>query len=237
MSIRRSIKHLIEEGHNPEKERIKWQNELRKQGATIGKNVYLYPDTSTVDNSTPWLINIGDNVCFSKYCTLLNHDFSVCVTRRKFGNVHGAIKPIYIGNNVFVGFSTIIMMGTTIGDNVIIGAGSIVKGNIPSGEVWAGNPCHFICKTEEYLSKREKYQLEEAVIIAKEYFKKFNKYPDESIWDELDYFPLWTKVTDYPKEFWNTFAQRDNPLILKTMEKCEPKFSSYNEFLEYVKNN
>lgn len=53
-------------------------------------------------------------------------------------------KEIVIGNNAFVGAGTMILKGVHIGDNAIIGAGSVVARDIPSNEVWAGNPVHFI---------------------------------------------------------------------------------------------
>lgn len=52
--------------------------------------------------------------------------------------------PIVIGNDVFIGANSIILKGVTIGDRSIIGAGSVVTRNIPSNEVWAGNPAKFI---------------------------------------------------------------------------------------------
>lgn len=55
---------------------------------------------------------------------------------------------IVIGNNVFIGGHCIILKGVTIGDNSIIGAGSLVSRNIPPNEVWAGNPIKFLKKNE-----------------------------------------------------------------------------------------
>ena len=67
-----------------------------------------------------------------------------------------APKEINIGDNVFIGMRTIVLPGTTIGDDVVIGAGSVVKGAIPGGTVWAGNPARMIQTTKEYRSKLEK---------------------------------------------------------------------------------
>lgn len=53
-------------------------------------------------------------------------------------------KPVKIGNNVFIGAHTTILKGVTIGDNVVIGACSLVSKDIPSNEIWGGNPAKFI---------------------------------------------------------------------------------------------
>ena len=63
------------------------------------------------------------------------------------------IKPINIGNNVYIGTNCIILPGVTIGNNVIIGAGSIVSKDIPSDSVYAGVPARFIKTTDDYLAK------------------------------------------------------------------------------------
>ena len=53
-------------------------------------------------------------------------------------------KPVTIGNNVWIGGSVTILPGVSIGDNVSIGAGSVVVGDIPSNTVAVGNPCKVI---------------------------------------------------------------------------------------------
>ncbi len=52
--------------------------------------------------------------------------------------------PVTIGDNVWIGGSSVICPGVTIGDNSVIGAGSVVTKDIPSGVVAAGNPCRVI---------------------------------------------------------------------------------------------
>lgn len=54
--------------------------------------------------------------------------------------------PVNIGNDVWIGVGVKIKDGIDIGDGAVIGAGSIVTKNIPSYEIWAGNPAHFIRK-------------------------------------------------------------------------------------------
>ena len=53
-------------------------------------------------------------------------------------------KPVSIGHNVWIGGSVTILPGVTIGDNVSIGAGSVVVKDIPSNTVAVGNPCKII---------------------------------------------------------------------------------------------
>ena len=53
-----------------------------------------------------------------------------------------------IGKRVFVGGHSIILKGVTIGDDAVIGAGSVVAKNVPVGEIWAGNPARFIRKVK-----------------------------------------------------------------------------------------
>ena len=53
-------------------------------------------------------------------------------------------KPVIIGDNVFIGAEAIILKGSSIGENAVIGAGSVLSGNVPSNEIWAGNPARFV---------------------------------------------------------------------------------------------
>ena len=55
-------------------------------------------------------------------------------------------KPIYIGDNVWLGYGVAVMKGVTIGDNTIIGINSVVTKNIPANVIAAGNPCKIIKK-------------------------------------------------------------------------------------------
>lgn len=67
-------------------------------------------------------------------------------------NIAGSL-PVYIGNNVFIGMGATILMGADIGDNCIIGAGSVVKGTIPPNSVVAGNPAEYSCAMKSHFRK------------------------------------------------------------------------------------
>ena len=58
-------------------------------------------------------------------------------------------KPVKIHKNVWIGERSIILKGTQIGENSIIGAGSVVNGNIPPNSVYAGNPAKEVKKLDE----------------------------------------------------------------------------------------
>ena len=57
--------------------------------------------------------------------------------------------PIRVGNNVWIGGNVIVLPGVSIGDNCVIGAGSVVTRDIPSGTVAAGNPCRVLKKIQK----------------------------------------------------------------------------------------
>jgi acetyltransferase-like isoleucine patch superfamily enzyme len=65
------------------------------------------------------------------------------------------IREIKIGKNVFIGMGAIIMPGTTIHDNVVIGAGSVVRGEIPTDSIVIGNPGKIIGNLTEKARKWE----------------------------------------------------------------------------------
>jgi acetyltransferase-like isoleucine patch superfamily enzyme len=56
----------------------------------------------------------------------------------------GEPRPVVIGDNVWLGVGVIVLKGAKIGDNTVIGANSVVMGEIPANVVAAGNPCRVI---------------------------------------------------------------------------------------------
>ena len=103
---------------------------------------------------------IGDNVVISKDVLILNHDYSITCGLRSIGEKIGEseaywLKEVKIGNNVFVGAKSILLPGTIIGDNCIVGAGSVVKGTIPSNSIVVGNPSKVVSKLDEWAEKKK----------------------------------------------------------------------------------
>ena len=97
----------------------------------IGKNTSLNCNNMIVCHDK---IEIGDDVMFGPNIYIFDHDHDY---RAEGGTKAGKYKtsPIKIGNNVWIGANTMVLRGTEIGDNCVIGAGSVVKGKIGANTV------------------------------------------------------------------------------------------------------
>lgn len=114
---------------------------LRSCGVAIGEDVTFHcPGETHVDVTDPHLLTIGDHVNLTGPVTILTHDYGWSVVKGKTGEILGNEKPVTIGNNVFVGWGATILCGTTIEDNVIIGAHAVVSGHVEGDSVWGGCP-------------------------------------------------------------------------------------------------
>lgn len=112
---------------------------LRSCGVAIGEDVTFHcPGETHVDVTDPHLLTIGDHVNLTGPVTILTHDYGWSVVKGKTGEILGNEKPVTIGNNVFVGWGATILCGTTIEDNVIIGAHAVVSGHVEGDSVWGG---------------------------------------------------------------------------------------------------
>lgn len=173
--IKWGIIHLF---RTPEEIEAKY---LEDHGFKHGKNFKNY-SPGAIDHRWPFLISVGDNVLFSVDVSILAHDASTNKTgaRTKVGIVE-------IGSNVFIGYRSTVLCNTRIGDNVIIGAGSVVTGDIPSNSVAAGNPARVICSFDEYKERHLKARNSGEHPI-------FNKHE-------------WDKWIDAPQEDWNEMRE------------------------------
>ena len=119
----------------------------RRMGVQIGDHSYLGSNVS-IDYSHYWLISIGENVKIGPNTLILAHDTS---TKTVLG--YTRIGTVIIKDNVFIGSKSIILPNVVLGENSIVGAGSVVTKNVPANTVVAGNPARIICSTQEYYDK------------------------------------------------------------------------------------
>lgn len=160
MSIKGALREMV---FGPKASSEKYIAHLRSQGMVIGENTVIYtPRECTIDETRPWMIEIGSNVSITKGVTILTHGYDWSVFKGMYGDVLGSAGRVKIGDNVFIGMNSTILKGVTIGDNVVIGANSLINKDVPSNSVVVGNPQRVVCDIDEYLEKRRAVQLDEA---------------------------------------------------------------------------
>lgn len=124
-------------------------DKLIKSGLKFGKH-FNRMEYVIIDPSHCYHIAIGNDVTLAPRVYILAHDASTAMFLGKTRATN-----VTVGNNVFVGAGSIIMPGVYIGSRVIIGAGSIVTKDIPDNSVVVGNPAKVVCSTDEYLAKEK----------------------------------------------------------------------------------
>ena len=135
---------------------------LISMGMKVGKNFKRLGGV-ILDPSHCWLIEIGNDVTMAPRVHILCHDAST----KTFLN-YTKIGRVTIGDNVFIGAETVVLPGVTIGSNVVIGANSTVTHDVPDNTVVAGNPARPLCSLEEYLNK-ERTRMKESPCYGEEY--------------------------------------------------------------------
>ena len=105
----------------------------------LGHHVYANFNLTLVDDGD---IFIGNYVMFGPNVTLATAGHPIMPQLRQEGMQFNI--PIRIGNNVWIGAGTIVLPGVTIGENTVIGAGSVVTKDIPANVVAVGNPCKIL---------------------------------------------------------------------------------------------
>jgi maltose O-acetyltransferase len=120
---------------------------LKSRGLIAGENLHLGPGC-IIDLRSAYLIQLGHDVTLAPGVVILAHDAS---TKRHLGV--SRIGAVSVGNRVFVGARAIILPGVTIGDNSIVGAGSVVTRDVEEGSIVAGNPARHVGETAEYVDR------------------------------------------------------------------------------------
>ncbi len=105
----------------------------------FGKNVYCNFNLTLVDDTH---IYVGDYTMFGPNVTVATAGHPILPELRE--QVYQYNLPIHIGRNCWIGAGAILLPGVSVGDNTVIGAGSVVTKDIPPNVVAVGNPCRVL---------------------------------------------------------------------------------------------
>lgn len=111
----------------------------------FGKNVYANFNLTVVDDTH---IYVGDGTMFGPNVTLATAGHPIDPELRAATYQYN--MAIHIGKNCWLGAGVIVLPGITIGDNVVIGAGSVVTKDLPDNVIAVGNPCHVLRSVSEH---------------------------------------------------------------------------------------
>ena len=109
-------------------------------GAKIGDRVTISSHTFICD-----MVNIDDDAWLGHGIMTINDLYPP--SRKRTGSAEHW-KPTYIGKRAIIG-SNATLFPINIGDNAVVGAGAVVRKDVPAGQVWAGNPARYICDTKD----------------------------------------------------------------------------------------
>lgn len=124
-ALRSRLAALIPGRRDPHRARVE---RLRRRGVRIGERCVIHTDHFSTE---PYLVEIGNHVGIASGTHFLTHDGSIWLTRDSRPDVQHFGK-ITVGDNTYIGM------------NCIIGAGSVVRGNIPDNSIVVGNPASIV---------------------------------------------------------------------------------------------
>lgn len=155
---------LYDYNHTRPSEEIKRKDLLKNLLGNMGENIWIEPPVHMAYGTNVHIgdhfyanfnlvivddidVYIGENVMIAPNVTITPTGHPVDSDLRRPGTQFSI--PIRIGNNVWIGSNVVILPGITIGNNSVIGAGSVVTHDIPENVVAVGNPCGVLRKINE----------------------------------------------------------------------------------------
>ena len=205
---------------------------LKKKGVQIGNGCVFRPQSTLIDLTRPSLVTIGDNCYFNENFTLLTHDWVTRIfiySEREFIPSSGRV---IIGNNVSTGLNVMILKGVEIGDNVFIGANSVVTNDIPANSIAVGAPARVICSLDAYYEKRKKDCINEALDYARSIKERYGRNPvTTDFWEEFPLFVSGDQVDVYP-ELKDIIKRQLGPSYEKYITNHKAYFNGFEEFIK-----
>jgi Acetyltransferase (isoleucine patch superfamily) len=156
---------LYDYNHTRPSEKIKRKDFLKELLGDMGDEIWIEPPLHMAYGKNVHIGNcfyanfnlvivddidvyIGEHVMIAPNVTITPTGHPVDPALRKPGTQFSI--PVKIGNNVWIGSNAVILPGVTIGDNSVIGAGSVVTHDIPENVIAVGNPCRVLRKISEH---------------------------------------------------------------------------------------
>lgn len=121
--------------------------------ANLGTKVRFYGATPGMFGAEPWPITLGNNVHIVSACHFVNHGGGVLILCKDYPELE-ITKRINVGDKAYIGLKCTILAGTNIGNNVIIGAGSVVTRTVLNNSVAEDVPARVI-KSADYLARAQ----------------------------------------------------------------------------------
>ena len=209
---------------------------LRKQNIKIGDNAY-FPDPRTmqIDLTRPSLIEIGNDVVFASWCSIITHDFTTKVFCNLYDDLLPSAGKVIIGNNVYFNQRCLVFKNVTIGDNCIFGYGSTILKDIPANSVAVGTPAKVICTVEEYYKKRREKSIEEAFVYARSIKERYGRMPViEDFWEEFPLFVNGNEMDKYPIHFKNKMQTQLGKALTNWKKNHKALFRNFDDFIEHA---
>ena len=145
-------------------------------GVNIGVDNFI-PDKKCW-SSEPYLITIGNHCQITSGVRLFTHGGGN-VARDKYPDLD-VFGKIVIGDWVYIGSGSLIMPGVTIGDNVLVAAGSVVTRSVPPRTIVAGNPARVVGTVDDYIDRNLPYNLNSKGLTRLEKRRFLLSLPEES---------------------------------------------------------
>jgi maltose O-acetyltransferase len=141
-------------------------------GLRLGADVSIGPGVY-IDPGFLWLVSIGDHSTITTGVRIIAHDASV---KRHIG--YTAVARVVIGRRVYIGMGATILPGVTVGDDAIVGAGSVVHDDVEPGAVVAGNPARAVGTTAAHVA-RHAAQIERSPVFEGEGWTRLSGITEE----------------------------------------------------------
>lgn len=139
-----------------------WQTlpQLRSRGLQAPPPIRFVPG-SYIDATFPWAVEIGVHTIIANDVKILAHDAAI---KRLTG--YTEVRPVKIGARCYLGAGAIVLPGAVIGDESVIGAGAVVRGEIPPGSLAVGTPARVVASIDE-LRDRHIAQIRDGAVFPR----------------------------------------------------------------------